>query len=503
MKISMWLLLALTLTLLHICYFATRTAITVPRVSVMLDVTNQTNVSQHSDIKAASFTEDTRGTQQVLRSEAHRCKRACQELQAQNSKLVQFINQHNHSVRTSSKLEEVVLSRADHFGGRMQQAAIRQFALEVDEGIVEESVWALRTASWWSHVKYKSMSHETIVDMGKKTNYYQSFSKEFASGNFVEAAKLLSPYAGGVDAWPSVAVIENAIIFGEGQIRNESHIVHGKGCRLGRAALSFNRERKSWFHTVATIADFWGYGYFHFVAENLVRLPLVLPVIEHLNRSMVHVHRKNGFVISLLGAAGVPSHRVIEGIVSADVALLPEPIPCGTPPAILLQLLRRTLLLNHQNFGVLKHVNLTEINFQILLVKRQGSRSITNHDALASALKTAFRSCQVVVHTGRESIIEQMRLFRASSVVIAPHGAGLTNIVVCRKRTLLLEFMLPGPAVNICYMSMAFKLGLDYLSMAIPGSSHSGMMSINVVHAIGLLQSVLRSWPVRDEKSAK
>jgi len=58
----------------------------------------------------------------------------------------------------------------------------------------------------------------TIEDMIRKQNYYESVAKHFLDGNFTAAARLLSAYHNGVDAWPCVAAMENAIVFSEGDI---------------------------------------------------------------------------------------------------------------------------------------------------------------------------------------------------------------------------------------------------------------------------------------------
>ena len=65
--------------------------------------------------------------------------------------------------------------------------------------------------------------------------------------------------------------------------------------------------------------------------------------------------------------------------------------------------------------------------------------------------------------------------FSRAAVVIAPHGAGLANTVVCAPGTLIVEFF-PAHEANICFMAMAAKLGLRYRSIVgeasrVPGKS--------------------------------
>jgi len=416
-----------------------------------------------------------------------------------NTEIVQFLLDSRFgsvvAMSVNTKQDNLVLARSDHFGNRMAMAGFIQLSwLDPRAEMLTDVPWVSHTVAWWKHTSNRSISPSTIVDMGKKSNYYKEFAKEYASGNLMKAAQLLSPYENGIDGWPSVAVIRNAIILREGQILNGSHIVHGKGCRgkvADHASLLIPTGIPR-FHTVATIADFSGQHYFHFLAENLVRIPLVLSVLEQIPRSMLHVHSINRFVISLLATVGVPGNRVIEGTVLSDVTLLPEPTPCGTPPAVLLQLLRRTILLKNDNFGIHRLLD-PSVECRILIIRRKATRRITNHDDLILGIKNYFTTCAIHVHTGDESTIQQMTLFRSSSLVIAPHGAGLTNIIACRKRTLVFEFLVPGYHVNICYMSMSFKLQLNYISMAVVGGSYGGTMTVNINDAMALLKSVSRS----------
>ncbi len=46
--------------------------------------------------------------------------------------------------------------------------------------------------------------------------------------------------------------------------------------------------------------------------------------------------------------------------------------------------------------------------------------------------------------------------------IIAPHGAGLANIVSCKPGTIIIEILLEGKLLNLCYMYMAVKLNLKY-----------------------------------------
>jgi capsular polysaccharide biosynthesis protein len=58
--------------------------------------------------------------------------------------------------------------------------------------------------------------------------------------------------------------------------------------------------------------------------------------------------------------------------------------------------------------------------------------------------------------------VEQLKAVRAADMVISPHGAGLSNLIVARPGTKVVELMTQGWA-NSCYGHLASSLGLEYV----------------------------------------
>ncbi len=59
------------------------------------------------------------------------------------------------------------------------------------------------------------------------------------------------------------------------------------------------------------------------------------------------------------------------------------------------------------------------------------------------------------------SITEQVSLLASAKVVIAAHGAGLTNLLFCSPGTKVIELMSPD-AVRPYYHHLSNNCGLDY-----------------------------------------
>jgi capsular polysaccharide biosynthesis protein len=86
------------------------------------------------------------------------------------------------------------------------------------------------------------------------------------------------------------------------------------------------------------------------------------------------------------------------------------------------------------------------------------SRSVPNEAALADMLRARGF---LVVRLETMTLSDQVALFRAASVVVGLHGAGLANIAYCRPGTLVYEIM-PAHNLNPCYMVLALQAGLRY-----------------------------------------
>jgi len=311
---------------------------------------------------------------------------------------------------------------------------------------------------------------------------------------FLEVAQLLEPIT---EPWSGVAVFGNAVVLGDGEIYNQSFAVWGGACSRPPPP-SFSRvQHPPRFEAVATIAHFWGQNYYHFVAENLVRLPLVLPVLDGHKDTVLHVQSRAPFVLTLLQLVGIVPARVVQGVVAADLAFLPQAVVCGNPSAVMLNLLRHTLIARMPPPDTSSPA---QGGCMVLLVKRTGTRAVKNHDELLSELSVSFsenagggrgnRSCRIEVHTGNEPVPAQLLLFQRASAVVAPHGAGLVNMIACRAGTLIVELMVSSGDVNICYMTMANKLSLRHAMFTVPAATQHNQMTVDAAGAAALITEI-------------
>lgn len=93
--------------------------------------------------------------------------------------------------------------------------------------------------------------------------------------------------------------------------------------------------------------------------------------------------------------------------------------------------------------------------------KDSAKRRLMNEDAVAQRLLArGFEILQL----SDLSLADQMAAFRDAEVIVAPHGAGLTNLLYCdvaRAPARVIE-LAQGNYVNMCFIRIGQLLGLDY-----------------------------------------
>jgi capsular polysaccharide biosynthesis protein len=95
-----------------------------------------------------------------------------------------------------------------------------------------------------------------------------------------------------------------------------------------------------------------------------------------------------------------------------------------------------------------------------LYIDRRGSRlrRLQNEDELVASLS---RHGFVAVRPEILSVVDQVRLFRAADVIVAPHGAALTNLGFCRPGTQIVELLMDAYC-NWCFRNLAGLMQLRY-----------------------------------------
>jgi hypothetical protein len=201
---------------------------------------------------------------------------------------------------------------------------------------------------------------------------------------------------------------------------------------------------------------YWGLGYYHWFNDVLTLLYQNLELLPSDTRFIISAGASSHH-LQTLDLLGINGNRrlVFDGSQEWKLESLwlspPAAHPDNQTPGAL-QWLRESLLATFSPLATLP-------DHRLYISRRFArSRAVTNEQELLPILQAyGF----LVLHAEQMPFIEQVEIFRRASVVIGPHGAGLTNLIFAPKGTRVLEFFEPTE-VRRCYWALCRELGHDY-----------------------------------------
>jgi capsular polysaccharide biosynthesis protein len=270
--------------------------------------------------------------------------------------------------------------------------------------------------------------------------------------------------------WPPVRVHElkgvqldvmSGLVFAEGRVVSQS----GTGHRWARdAAFITGALRRVQAENIVEIAGSVAYlgqtnNYYHLMIETLPRLLRVRaidPDVKFFTDSEIPE-----FAAKILTFAGLEDHILINpGVVEGDKVLLCEPSPLFFPHPENLRSLSKEL-----RGWIHSDVDFNPSNSESIYISRsRSSRSPASEILLEDYLSSIGFD---ILYLEDLSIQDQITRFSAAKVVVAPHGAGLSNIVFLDEGARVLEYS-AGEWWWPCFRRIAFGLGLDYEFLLLP-----------------------------------
>ena len=223
------------------------------------------------------------------------------------------------------------------------------------------------------------------------------------------------------------------------------------------------------FDEVFVATQYWADQFFH---KSIESLPRIAPYIQFLRENpsiKIHVAENRGTSVQLLQKFDISENRLITGIIRALFLYLPQATPCGFPVPQLLQMIS---VLYHESLYTLNTSSKKDLR-NIILIQRTGWRRFTEaqriHHLVESIAKEYGFVFQLFSDNPTPSMDTAMSLFYNAALVIAPHGAGLSNLVYSRPGVYVIEGVCNPPHVNMCYQWTSHVLGHRYHGIASQG----------------------------------
>ena len=146
------------------------------------------------------------------------------------------------------------------------------------------------------------------------------------------------------------------------------------------------------------------------------------------------------------------SSRVVSGAIVADWALIPEMGRCGSPSARQISSMQM----------LLRNVDANKPKRTMVLIRRRGTRQISNHDDVKRVLGDWALANRFILRehdpSPTTSLRDQIALFRDASVVVGMQGAGLLFTAALAANSTVIEF-LPRSHSNVCFVRLSYHLG--------------------------------------------
>ena len=255
-----------------------------------------------------------------------------------------------------------------------------------------------------------------------------------------------------------IHLIPNAIVDMEGDVTFGNNKVITKHCTTRLTTGIYNRicnlfSSPPLYDEVFSIAQAWGDTFYHSTMEGIPKLALYLPYLQDNPHVKIHANIEHQFLPLL----GLDPSQVVSGRIKAKLLYQPPGTSCGKMSLLGGQLLSRAL-----HYGSEKPRDL------IVLIRRSHSRRLNNHDAIHTMIKTYAKQAGLDVVVFKDNPLPNLTstadAFRRAVIVVAPHGAGQSNMLFCQPGTVLIEALCynKNHNINLCYYSSSKILGFRY-----------------------------------------
>jgi hypothetical protein len=214
----------------------------------------------------------------------------------------------------------------------------------------------------------------------------------------------------------------------------------------------------------ATITASESVGYFHWMFECFPRIKLLEEVIDEIDYLIVSDNVKS-FQLEMLNHLGFSEDKLFkikdgDHLECENIFVPSLPIRDALMSKWVCDFLRETFVPEN-----------IDDPYRLIYISRKDAlyRKVTNENEVESYLREkGFEILQM----SKLSFLEQVKKCAEAKVIIAPHGAGLSNTVFC-KNAKILEFFSPS-YVNECFWKLSNHVGNEYyyqLGTDTPGNS--------------------------------
>ncbi len=213
---------------------------------------------------------------------------------------------------------------------------------------------------------------------------------------------------------------------------------------------------------VFVASQMWN-GYFHILVEQLVRMIPYLCFLRDHPSIKIHMNIRPDMFASAkehLDRLGLNGTRLITGFVRAKLLYVPGGTACGDPPLFQARLL--SLWLRHTM------ENAADLRTSVVLIHRKKGwrRWFKHHEDIKMKVSDLTRKNHRLVMEELTDPVPPLpmvaQMFNRATMIVALHGAGLSNMLFSEPGTVVVEAMCRVTPTGLCFRNLALALGHRY-----------------------------------------
>ena len=228
-------------------------------------------------------------------------------------------------------------------------------------------------------------------------------------------------------------------------------------------------------------------------------LPRLVPYLDFLNSHQhikIHVllasksHKKAAY-LRYFKMLNLNPDRMVTGNVRADIVYLPKGGTCGNvvePHGQIFSHVLRSFIKAHYPRETAESARRT-----LVLIKRSHRRQLKQFTVIQRKLQTIAQEYKLNFKIYSDAPLPSDRdmwlIFYNAVMVVAPHGAGLSNILLSRPGIYVVEVLCAGDA-NLCFTNLSVRQGNYYRGIGATSGCDGGM-TVNVTQVMGAVETFL------------
>ena len=293
-----------------------------------------------------------------------------------------------------------------------------------------------------------------------------------------------------------IHVIQDALVVKTGEIYTNNYQLFPWACewkyRGFRKWVNPSDTNALLYDKVFSIAQLYGFAVYHRNIEQISRLAAYLEFLHQNQNVYVFLgDDHSSSTVTQLEWLGIAESRLLRHSVRAKILYSPQGIHFAMPDFMSVQLLsyhyqkHQEKKLPHMRQSVLLIVRSAAARRRLLKAKQL-------EDLVRNLTATHGLTFEMFADDPPPPVSLTASMFYRAVMVIAPHGAGLSNMIFSQKATFFIEILPPHlTLLNRCYQRLAYALGHRYYGCLGEGGLGFAPLSVNLQHVRDIMEYFL------------